>query len=274
MSLGVLCSVSIFLFYTFGYEMLHPVVRIIALNEMYNFLAPKSARGRPRTTTATELLDALETMCRISQPWWRVRAGSASYKTIHRTFMQMHRVGVFDRIHKQTTRVYLSRRRPKYHATDTTYIKNICGRDCIGRNPTDRGRNATKISSITDDLGVTLTFTLFPGNRSDQIVLPATLTGFDVPPGMELFADKGYDSRANRALVCLHGYRDRIGRRGQRKGHNARRKRVVIEHSYAHLKQFRHLRNRYDHAAASYSAFVSLACAIHTGQVMTSQKIV
>jgi len=49
---------------------------------------------------------------------------------------------------------------------------------------------------------------------------------------------------------------------------------VVIEHSYAHLKQFRHLRNRYDHAAASYSAFVSLACAIHTGQVMTSQKIV
>jgi putative transposase len=195
-----------------------------------------------------------------------------SYKTVHRTFIQLQRAGIFDRIHKAVVRIYLTRRRPKYHATDTTYIKNVCGRDCLGRNPTDRGRKATKISSITDDLGATLTFTLFPGNRSDQIVLPDTLVGFDVPRGMELFADKGYDSRANRALVCAQGYRERIGKRGQKRGPNARRKRVIIEHSYAHLKQFRHLRNRYDHLATSYAAFVALACAIVIGNILTGQE--
>ena len=191
---------------------MHPLVQVIAINEINRFLAPRCPRGRPRAIKGPDLLNLLEIMCRTSQPWHMLPTNGVSYKTVHRTFIQLERAGIFDRIHKAVVRIYLTQRRPKYHATDTTYTKNVCGRDGLGRNPTDRGRKATKISSITDDLGATLTFTLFPGNRSDQIVLPDTLVGFDVPRGMELFADKGYDSRANRALVCAQGYRERIGR--------------------------------------------------------------
>ena len=48
----------------------------------------------------------------------------------------------------------MQRRKPRYHVTDTSFVKNIYGRDMVGRNPTDRGRNATKISIVTDGFGI------------------------------------------------------------------------------------------------------------------------
>ena len=119
----------------------------------------------------------------------------------------------------------------------TSYIKNVLGGDVIGRNHTDRGRLATKLSAITDDLGVVLRFELFPGNRSGQKVLPQTIGPYRPPAGMEFYADKGYDSRANRSFVRRLGYRDNISKRGQRRMHNGNRKRIRIEHSFARIKQ-------------------------------------
>ncbi len=34
---------------------------------------------------------------------------------------------------------------------DSTQVKNINGQDCVGPNPTDRGRLGTKVSVICDD---------------------------------------------------------------------------------------------------------------------------
>lgn len=231
-------------------------VKLIALAEIERSLAPLSHRGRPRKLTSETILDSLEIMCRTSQPWRQLPVKGASPITLHNRFRQLQRDGAFDRIHQRVVRLYQTCRRPKYHITDTSYIKNVCGRNVTGRNPTDRGRKATKLSTIVDDLGATLVFALFPGNQHDQTVLPATVGAFKPPLGIELFADKGYDSRANRAFARGLGYRERIAKRGQRRAHNANRKRVRVEHTYAHLKQFRHLRNRYDHLACSYRAFV------------------
>jgi hypothetical protein len=50
---------------------------------------------------------------------------------------------------------------------DASFIKNVQGRDCLGRNSTDRGRNATKISAITDKSGMPLAYSIHPGNCSD-----------------------------------------------------------------------------------------------------------
>jgi len=37
---------------------------------------------------------------------------------------------------------------------DSSHVKGIYGRDCTGRNPTDRGRNATQVSAIVASDGV------------------------------------------------------------------------------------------------------------------------
>ena len=52
---------------------------------------------------------------------------------------------------------------------------SIYGRDCIGRNPTDRGRNATKVSALVDQDGLPLSLVFFPANHSDYKTVDGTL---------------------------------------------------------------------------------------------------
>ena len=214
------------------------------------------SRGRPRVFKPEELMALLVQMCKTSQPWSSLHT---KYKTLHRNFRQLVCSGVFTKIQRRISRVYMSRRRIKHHITDTSYIKNVLGQDVVGRNHTDRGRLASKLSTVTDDSGVILLFQLFPGNKSDQKVLPETFGSYKPRSNIELFADKGYDSRSNREYIRSLGYKDRISKRGQRRMHNGNRKRIRIEHSFARVKQFRHLRLRYDSFANSYCAFVVVA---------------
>ena len=46
-------------------------------------------------------------------------------------------------------------------------IKNIQGVDCVGKNPTDRGRLASKLSVICDCDQVPVSACFFPANKSD-----------------------------------------------------------------------------------------------------------
>ena len=253
-------------------QMTHQLVRNVIVNTFDDILRQKGT-GRPRIFSSTELLDMFILMCRTCQPWHLLPVPRGTASTLHRNFMQLTRQGAFGLIHDRLVRLYSHHRKSKHHITDTSYIKNVLGHDVIGRNHTDRGRFATKLSTVTDDIGVTLMFQLFPGNKSDQKVLPETLNGRRPPRGLEFFADKGYDSRANRAFIRSLGYNERISKRGQRRGHNANRKRIRIEHSYARLKQFRHLRQRYDRLAIAYASFVVIANAVVISQVMTKMGI-
>ena len=238
---------------------MHSAVKSIAVTTIGEAISKKSNCGRPRAFSAEEILDALLLMCKTSQPWRLLPGINGRYKTLHRNFMHLSRAGVFVKIQKRIVRLYTRCRRPKHHITDTSYIKNVLGTDVVGRNYTDRGRMATKLSTITDDVGVVLLFQLFPGNKSNQKVLPGTIGNFRPPQQLELFADKGYDSRANRAYLRKLGYRERISKRGQRRMPNANRKRIRIEHSYARLKQFRRLRQRYEKLAVTFASFVVVA---------------
>ena len=50
---------------------------------------------------------------------------------------------------------------------DTSMVKNVSGEDCLGKNPTDRGRLATKHSAICDRAGVPVSSVFFAANRPD-----------------------------------------------------------------------------------------------------------
>ena len=228
----------------------------IAVNTIAEHLEISGKSGRPRIFSPEQLLTLLVHMCKTSQPWSVLHT---KYKTLHRNFRQLTVSGAFLEIQQRISRAYTARRPARHHITDTSYIKNVLGHDVVGRNHTDRGRLASKLSTVTDDIGVVLLFQLFPGNKSDQKVLPETFGEYTPPSNIELFADKGYDSRANRQYICKLGYKDRISKRGQRRMHNGNRKRIRVEHSFARIKQFRHLRQRYDRFAESFSSFVVVA---------------
>ena len=87
-------------------------------------------------------------------------------------------------------------------------MKNVYGVDCVGRNPTDRGRKATKLFAAVDDQGIPYSLLCTPANQSDMRLRQPTRAAAIVPSlaGIPIYTDKGYDSAANRQTCLSHGF--------------------------------------------------------------------
>lgn len=98
---------------------------------------PPQTTGRPRTDHTQILTDIFHILW-TGAPWRSLRS-PVNFRTVHKHFMLWARAGVFEKAYKIATR--LQRRPGRYHtfhAIDTSFVKNVYGRDCIGANPTDR----------------------------------------------------------------------------------------------------------------------------------------
>jgi transposase len=151
----------------------------------------------------------------------------------------------------------------------------------IGRS---RGGLTTKVHALTDGRGRVLVVLLTAGNVNDTTMLAPLLTALRVArtgPGRPrscpdyLVADKGYSSRANRALLRRRGIahtipeprdqqanRRRKGSAGGRPvGFHAGRyaRRNVVERGFCQVKQWRGLATRYDKHARNYAGALNLA---------------
>jgi IS5 family transposase len=80
-------------------------------------------------------------------------------------------------------------------------------------------------------------------------------------PG-KLDADKGYDSRANRAWLRRRGITARIARRGIESSTRLGRYRWRVERALSWLSCWRRLQVRWDRGSERWFAFVLLACAL------------
>jgi transposase len=159
---------------------------------------PSSNIGRKRVEAEfvlDELLRVLWTGC----PWRSLRSTQSSYQTIHRHFMVWTQKNVFREAYSIAYKLQNrpTRRNLRFQCIDASFVKNIYGRDCVGRNPTDRGRKATKLSAIVDQDGLPLSLVFFPANVHDVHTVEPTLNHrIVVPcPSQPLYADKGYDSK-------------------------------------------------------------------------------
>ena len=129
---------------------------------------------------------------------------------------------------------------------------------------------------------------LSAGNVNDTTMFPALLASLRVArtgPGRprtrpgHLLADKGYSSRANRALLRRRGIghtipepRDQQANRTRRGQHGGRpvgfdktryRRRNTIERGFCQLKHWRGLATRYDRHARNYLAALTLAALLN-----------
>ena len=107
-------------------------------------------------------------------------------------------------------------RKPILHFfTDTTFVKNLFGEDCLGPSPVDRGRKACKLSVICDDMGVVHSLTFHPANKNDCRLLRHTLNANKRVhlQAVVLCADKGYDTAQCRQWIEEKGMIDCIIRK-------------------------------------------------------------
>jgi len=148
------------------------------------------------------------------------------------------------------------------------------GGNCIGRNPTDRGKQGTKRSVLTDAEGGPLSVVVAGANVVDQQMLKATLEHIVVERPevtserpQHLCGDKGYDNPTTRAALEGTEYTPHIKRIGQEKvdeqgskTHPARR--WVVERTFAWLSKCRAILVRYEKKAANYLGMLCLACSL------------
>jgi IS5 family transposase len=98
------------------------------------------------------------------------------------------------------------------------------------------------VSIVTDESRVVYGLRFDPSNRPDVVLLDAALDSRWIKlDGIELWADRGYDSRANRSRCEERKVKDRIFRKKTSTTRRSNAKRVVVEHAFAHLQGFMRL---------------------------------
>jgi putative transposase len=147
------------------------------------------------------------------------------------------------------------------------------GKKSTGRNPTDRGKQGTKRSLLTDGQGIPLALTVAGANRPDMTLVADTLYNLAIArpaPTAEtpqhLCLAKGYDYPDVRTLLKHCGYTAHIPPKGEaaqdtqpRPGYHARR--WVVERTHSWMNRFRALLIRWEKKLANYLAFLHFACA-------------
>jgi len=141
----------------------------------------------------------------------------------------------------------------------------------VGATPVDRGKPGSKLHLVCDGGGVPLSVVVTAANVNDTTMFQAVLADVALvrtPAGRrrtrpaKVHADKGYDSRANRAWLRRRGIKSRIARRGIESSTRLGRHRWRVERSLSWLSCWRGLAVRWDRDAGRWFAFVLLACAV------------
>ena len=225
---------------------------------------PRQSRGRPRLLSFDEAYDGMLRVLRTGMQWRQLTSPVVSHITVFKTMHRWMDASVFRTAYRRLLTLYHRRRQPRHYSIDSSFVKNVYGHDCTGRNPTDRGRRATKLSVLVDDLGIPVSFVTSPGNISDMRLFHPVFDAAMIPlrRGAEVFADKGYDSRANRDECLRRGFRDRLFRRRTTNGRRTHAKRGVVERYFAWHDKFRRLLVRYEHKVGVYESFTLFASGV------------
>lgn len=188
-------------------------------------LDPPKETGRPRANPRT-IVDALIFRIRTGCQWNQIPRVYGDDATIHRTFQHWVEIDLFPQIWALLVEECdaLGLVDWEWQAADGTMGKARLGGDEIGANPTDRGKNGSKKSILTDRQGGPLSVVLAGANVHDTKLLDKTIEAIVVDrpkptkaKPQNLCLDKGYDNPTGKAAVEKHNYIGHIRRIGEEK---------------------------------------------------------
>jgi putative transposase len=234
--------------------------------------------GRPRADLRG-IADAIFYRMRTGCQWKAIPPILAAGSTAHQYFQQWVTAGVFERLWELALEEYdqLIGLDWQWQSVDGAMTKAPLGGESTGRNPTDRGKQGTKRSLMTEAEGIPVGIVVDAANIHDIRLLQQTIEDCfnrfyvtEASAEEHLCLDKGYDSTAIRDLVeAVFGYTSHIRSRGEEQS-DAKRKRPkkprrwVVERTHGWLNRFRAILVRWEKKAANHLAGLHLACAYFT----------
>ena len=216
-------------------------------------------KGRPIILQDEEALNCIFKVLRTGMQWREIQS-SVSYATVFRRFQQWTNKDIFRKAYKRALLTYKRLVPTKYYCIDSSYIKNRFGQKCVGKN-------AIKLSIVTDQNGITYSASTLPGNQPDVTSLSSSLihmlSSLDSVP---LYADRGYDSRHNRTVSTTMGLQDRIFRRRTKTCRRTNAKRIVVENAFSWLDKYRRLLLFYEQSPQPLLSFVFIGLGHHLSE--------
>ena len=228
--------------------------------------------GRPRIdhkTVMRVIWFVLSTGCR----WQDVPLEmGCSGRTAHRRLQEWEQLGIWDRLHVQLLKLLRAAGKfdPDVAIIDSVIVRAFGGGAETGPSPVDRRKTGSKHTLMVDRRGVPVQINTVGANISDQTqIIPSVV---DFPhiggkPGRpkelpdKVYADRGYDCDATRALLRWLGVEPLIAKRRTPHGSGLGKVRWVVERTISWLKGLRRMRIRYDRLPVIQEAWNTLAAA-------------
>jgi transposase len=154
---------------------------------------------------------------------------------------------------------------------DSSHVRARGGGEGTGPSPVDRRKRGSKHFVVTDAQGIPLAATTTAANYPDVKAMESAVDA--VPPvrgkpgrpkrrPKEMYADRAFDSAANRVGMRRRSIRPRIAKIRAPQGSGLGKRRRVSQRTLSWLHNFGRLRVRKDHTAAIHQAFFTLVCVI------------
>lgn len=209
---------------------------------------------------------------------WRVLG--RGWENIYAHYKKWVKWNIIDSLYTDLCNQYKTKRdggHLKVVMTDTSFILNKNGYDCINRNPLVKNKNCTKIFNIVDDKGISLCTNFYPGNVHDCKCLIDSLDKFltDNVGIVTFLADSGFYTNEIIELLKKHNVKPLIAKNVRNSKNKIKttvndkkptyaqkiqrqledmtmadqkifKKRGKIENMYANYKQIKRFNTRYD----------------------------
>jgi putative transposase len=188
-------------------------------------LDPPKETGRPRVNPRN-VVDAIIFRIRTGCQWNHIPRVYGDDSTIHRTFQHWVELGLFPHIWALLVEECeeLGLVDWEWQAADGAMGKARFGGDQVGPNPTDRAKNGSKKSILTERNGGPLSVVVAGANVPDTKLLDQTIEAIIVDrpkptktKPQNLCLDKGYDNPTGKTAVEKHKYTGHIRRIGKEK---------------------------------------------------------
>jgi transposase len=251
-------------------------------DKMINILDRLDPPQRARKLSNRDVLECAVFVLRTGVGWRDIKhLTNASPMTAYSRYNSWVVRGFIAKVWNELLQQYSARRlkrNPHWFKSlfiDSSMIKNVAGIDCTGKNSTDRGRKATKLSTICDENQVPVAAVFFPANESDVNTIEATVASIHCPIRRDarynnvLIGDKGYISSETGGYLKELGIKlltpPKVNSRNKKRSKVEilqLRKRHCVENLFCRLDKFKRIHVRRDKTIAMFEAMHQLAFCI------------
>lgn len=233
---------------------------------------------RSRKLSNRKVIELVCLLLHKGMAWRDLKLFDVSYSAVYKRFHNWVRRGVFKMAWSKLLHKYSASRLTtdvhwfKELFIDSTMIKNVCGVDGLGKNPTDRGRMATKLSVICDYDQIPISACFFPANVTDVTTTIQSVDAVECSVRKDgrysnvLIGDKGYIStvvkealRQRRICLLTPAKKNARNKKRNKLERSRLKRRHCIENLFCRLDKFKRLLLRQDRCICCFEAMHQLA---------------